>query len=266
MSRRLPCQQRQRVCTPKGWPEVIQGAQITRTARPWSEPLCEVMAVAYGQPEPFKQLLPWALGLERLGVAGFGWGIAWLDERGGVSTFKRPTRLAEDLPTARSLGDTRSRRFLVHLRRPSKLSTVQLADTQPFIQEGAFAFCHNGHLDRHWEHRERLQGRIQGQADSEIGFLVLEDLLKEGMPPEEALSEIHRRLAGEANLGFLPSEGPMLVYGGNARNALWRFRIGGAELAATGLHSDDESVFELLFGSATHRQRVLGVARIGESS
>lgn len=226
--------------------------------------MCEVLAVAWSRPESFERVLPWAVHLERLGVAGFGWGIAWLDERGSVSTFKRPTRLAEDLSTARGLRDIRSRRFLVHLRRPSRLSTVQLADTQPFAQEGAFAFCHNGHLDRHAEHRERLQGRIRGQADSEVGFLLLEDLLDEGMHPAGALAEVHRRLTGEANLGFLPSEGPLLVYGGNARNPLWRCRVDDAEVAVTGLHSDDESVFQLLFASATDRERVLGVRGIGE--
>ena len=44
--------------------------------------MCELMAVALERAEPFGTVLPWATEVERLGVAGFGWGVAWLDHIG----------------------------------------------------------------------------------------------------------------------------------------------------------------------------------------
>src|SRR2546430_11968109 len=109
--------------------------------------MCEVLAVAWPKPEPFGRVLPWALELERLGVAGFGWGVAWLDGDGIVRVHKRAGKLAEDPAGQAAVRDVASERFLVHLRRPSRLSTAQLSDTQPFVRDdGGFAFCHNGFL------------------------------------------------------------------------------------------------------------------------
>src|SRR5205814_7785674 len=123
--------------------------------------MCEVLAVSWDHPEPFRRILPWALGLERVGIAGYGWGVAWLDQAGAVRGYRRPTSLVEDPDGAEALAEVRSARFLVHLRRPTKLSTVQLADTQPFVHAetergpGTFAYCHNGSLQRHEELRPR---------------------------------------------------------------------------------------------------------------
>ena len=39
--------------------------------------MCELLAVATPQPIPFTDVLPWAAEVERLGVGGFGWGVAW---------------------------------------------------------------------------------------------------------------------------------------------------------------------------------------------
>ena len=68
--------------------------------------------------------------------------------------------------------------MLVHLRRPSRLSTLDLPDTQPFDDpRGRFAFSHNGDLRDYRGPRERYraQGRIFGRADSEVGERWLED-------------------------------------------------------------------------------------------
>ena len=230
--------------------------------------MCELMAVSWPQPEPFARVAPWALEFERLGVTGFGWGTAWLDEGGRVQAYRRPTTMAADDEGRERLADVASTRFLVHLRRPSRLSTTQLADTQPFTTEdGGFAFCHNGHFERHEDLRFRFAGRLRGLADSEVGFCLLEDQLAVGLnvpgAAGGALQEVYRQLGGRANLGYLGSDGELLVYGANTWNPLWQFGFQGASVAATGLHSDDRSLFDLLFDGANHAVRVNDVAVVG---
>jgi len=69
-------------------------------------------------------------------------------------------------------------RILVHLRRPSKLSTIGLADTQPFDDPaGRYAFSHNGDFERHTDLRAgfRADGRIHGRADTEVGARWLDE-------------------------------------------------------------------------------------------
>ncbi len=228
--------------------------------------MCELLAVAWEEPKAFDTVLPWARELERLGVAGFGWGVAWIDDEGRVQRYRNPLSLAEDAAGADRLRDVRSSRFLIHLRRPSKLSTVQEADSQPFLDPaGAFAFCHNGFFERAESLRERYAGRLQGQADSEVGFCVVQDRLREGTEPDTALRDTLEKLGGTGNLGYLGGTGELLVLAGHPHNALWRFRDpGGAEVAVTALHSADESVFDLLFPEATEREPVVrDLTRVG---
>ena len=155
-----------------------------------------------------------------------------------------------------------SDRFLVHLRRPSRLSTLDLADSQPFLDSadedgaGTFAFCHNGYLERHAELRPTFGTRLGGRADSEVGFEWFRDRLVDGLEPAEALADVHRTFGGTANLGFVDAGGRLLVYGGYPANPVWLFEYGGAAVAATALHSDDDSLFHLLFTDATERRRV----------
>jgi predicted glutamine amidotransferase len=219
--------------------------------------MCEVMAVAWQGAEDVTRILPWARELERLGVAGFGWGVAWL-EGGQVRGYRSPGSLAEDADGVGALSGITSTHFLVHLRRPNKLSTVQLADTQPFVEEGGrFAFCHNGSFERHDAFRPQFAGQLRGRADSEVGFRLFEELLSRGMEPQEALAQTHARLDGHANLGYLGSDGELLVYAANPLNRVWRFEVDGAKVAATSLHSQDSSLFDLLFPHAGRREEVV---------
>jgi hypothetical protein len=223
--------------------------------------MCEILALAVSEPRSFGDVLPWAAEVERLGIAGFGWGVAWT-EPGGVRRYRSSRSLAEDSPGRDAVAGVRSDRFLVHLRRPSKLSTVQLADSQPFLDAdeedgvGWMAFCHNGYLERHADLRSRYEARLRGGADSEVGFEYFRERLMGGEDPARALADVHRRLGGTANLGYLGSDGSLLVYGGYPGNPLWRFEHGGATVAATALHSDDDSLFDSLFMGATGRMRV----------
>lgn len=225
--------------------------------------MCELLAVGWPDPHPADEVVAWALQLERLGVAGFGWGVAWVPDDGAVRVVRRPTRMADDAEGRALLTGVASRRYLVHLRRPSRLSTLQEADTQPFRQaDGRFAFCHNGHLDRHAEYRGRFAGRLRGRADSEVGFALLSEALDGGAEPAAALAEVHERLEGNANFGLAMADGTLHTYGGHDGNRLWRFRTGSADVAATALHSDDESLFDLLFRGATDRAEIRGAAML----
>ena len=219
------------------------------------------MAVAWPNPRPFAEALPWALELERLGVAGFGWGVAWVDEAGCVRGYRHPGTLAADRQGRDHTGGIRSTRFLVHVRRPSKLSTAQLADTQPFVvEDGSFALCHNGYLEDHDRLRPAFRGRLEGGADSEVGFRLFQSFLDGGEAPATALARVHRDLGGRANFGYVGGDGELLVYQGHGGNPMWRFRLGDARVGATALHSDDRSLFALLFTGSTDEERVEGSA------
>jgi hypothetical protein len=238
------------------WPE--RRAPVAEETEP---AMCEVLAVAASEEILFDAVLPWARDLERLGVTGFGWGVAWA-VHGGVRRYRNASSLGEDAAGAGALTSVRSDRFLVHLRRPSRLSTVQLADSQPFLDAedengvGAFAFCHNGYLARHAEVRPRYESRLRGHADSEVGFEFLRQGIGGGTSPADGLAKVHQRFGGDANLGYLGADGTLLVYGGYPHNTAWRFEQDGLTIAATALHSEDESLFDLLFTKASHRTRI----------
>lgn len=212
--------------------------------------MCEILTVAWEQPQPLERALSWARDVERLGVAGFGWGVAWVKEDGRLEGYRTPTSLAEDPQGSSQLADEPSQRVLIHLRRPSRLSTVQLADTQPFLDpQKRYAFAHNGYLKRHAEYRPRYQEMLEGQADSEVGFRHFDNLLEQ-RSVSEALRDLHAELRGSANLAYLSSDGQLHVYGGHRANPFWTFRFEGATVSCTGLHSTDDSLFSLLFKEA----------------
>ncbi len=233
--------------------------------------MCEILSVMFPQPERFARVLPWALELERLGIAGFGWGVAWLGQ-GRVMGYRNPGSLSQDAPGQERLAEIQSRCFLVHLRRPSKLSTIEMADTQPFVQEdGRFALCHNGMFERHLEVRPAFETSLRGRADSEVGFRLLEEMLRH-RSPEVALPVLHHRLGGQANLAYLEADGRLLLYGGHANNMFWTCGIGDWWVATTALHSADRSVFEWVFPEARQCRRVdqevfcLGMTDAGQHS
>jgi predicted glutamine amidotransferase len=152
--------------------------------------------------------------------------------------------------------NVRSRRFLVHLRRPNKLSTIQYADTQPFFRGSDYAFCHNGFLDRAETLRPSYQDRLAGGADSEVGWCFLQDRLDDGADPLDALREVDETFGGKVNLGYLDRRGALAVYSHNLSNAMWRFTDRGADIVSTALHSDDDSVFTLVYPDSTDRRLV----------
>ena len=148
---------------------------------------------------------------------------------------------------------------LVHLRRPSKLSTLQLADTQPFFDPGArFAFSHNGDLRDVRDARRRFQaeGRIGGRADTEVGERWLEDAWDACLTPADALRSLHKTFGGEANLALIARDGSVVHYAGNTENPVFSFRLGRIGIVSTALYSIDRSLFHLAAPGASRRRLV----------
>ena len=219
--------------------------------------MCEILAIRWAQPRSFGEILPWAIELEKLGIAGFGWGAAWRTIEGHFEIYKSLGRLQDDTSGQEQLRDVHADRFLVHLRRPSMLSTVQEADTQPFLAaDGSFAFSHNGLLERSEDLRPRFAEHLQGAGDSEVAFQLLSRELLPALAPGEALADLHRQMGGEANLVYFPATGDPWIYGGHRTNPMWTFRIGDGHAAATALHSADDSLFRLIFAAAEERRPV----------
>lgn len=223
--------------------------------------MCEILAVRWPEPRPFSAIAGWAKAMEHYGSGRFGWGVAWLEDGGTgegtggrVRTHLSVGQLAADEAVARELGAVRSARFLVHLRRPTRLSTVQLPDTQPFVtSENDLAFCHNGLFRESETFRPGFAGRLTGAADSEIGFCMLQDIVGEGVPICDALAIVHSKLGGNANLATLASDGVIALFSRHETNRFWTFRADDGQVAATELHSPDDSLFDLIFPQAAGR-------------
>jgi hypothetical protein len=223
--------------------------------------MCEQLVARSAEPFRLDALWPLVERLERYGLAGFGWGAAWRTAEGTIARH-RDTRAFRDDPARDEVGAHETTSLLVHLRRPSKLSTLQLADTQPFVDPaGRFAFGHNGELARWYGARNayREQGRIEGRADSEVGHRWLEDRWTgDGMAVPGLLASLHDGFGGVANLAILEVDGACHHYAGNPENPVFTFRLGGIGIASTALYSIDRSLFRLAAPGATNR----GVARL----
>jgi predicted glutamine amidotransferase len=222
--------------------------------------MCEILAVKWPEPRPFSAVAQWARAMEHYGSGRFGWGVAWLDEGaageagGRVRVHVDTGQMAADGAVAGQLGAVQSSRFLVHFRRPTLLSTIQLADTQPFVMEdNDLAFCHNGLFAEHAAFRPAYAGRLKGAADSQIGFCMLQDMAAEGIPVCDALAIVHAKLGGNANLATLDAQGQIALFSRHETNRFWTFRAGEAQVAATELHSPDDSLFTLIFPQAAGR-------------
>ena len=220
--------------------------------------MCEHYVARSSSPFRLDELWPFTERLERFGMAGFGWGAAWLTGAGRLDSH-RDTRAFRDDPGRATVGAAETTSLLVHLRRPSKLSTLQLADTQPFDDPaGRFAFSHNGDLRRIHDHRRRYQaaGRIAGRADTEVGARWLEDAWDTCPSPADALRALHATFDGQANLAVLAGDGTAVHYAGNSENPVFSFRLGRIGVVSTGLYSIDRSLFQLAAPGATERRVV----------
>ena len=220
--------------------------------------MCEQFVARAAEPFRLDELWPYAERLERYGIAGFGWGASWGDAAGAIRSY-RHTQAFRDDPDRARLGAVETTSVLVHLRRPSRLSTLQLPDAQPFDDPaGRFAFSHNGDLRDYRAARDRYrrQGRIHGRADSEVGQRWLEDAWSDDEPVAHLLAALHDGFGGEANLAVLAGGGTPYHYAGNPENPVFTFRFGRIGLASTALYSIDRSLFRFAARGATDRALV----------
>jgi Glutamine amidotransferase domain len=220
--------------------------------------MCEHFIARSARPFAIAELLPFAEKLERFGLAGFGWGAAWLASDGRLATH-RDIRAFRDDPGRDAVGANETTSLLVHLRRPSRLSTLGLADTQPFLDPaGRFAFSHNGDLRDFapWRRRYQAAGRIAGRADTEVGARWLEDAWDPAEPASHLLGTLHDTFGGQSNLAILAADGTPHHYAGNRENPVFTFRLGEIRVASTGIYSLDRSLFRFVCPAATERRLV----------
>ncbi len=220
--------------------------------------MCEHYVARAADPFRLDELWPFTERLERYGIAGFSWGAAWIASDGGIESHRDTCAFLDD-PARGRIGAVETTAALVHLRRPSKLSTLGLADTQPFDDpSGRFSFSHNGDFRKvgAWRARYRAAGRIHGRADTEVGARWLEDAWDGGIGPITVLSTLHETFGGQANLSLLTADGGVRAYAGNTENPVFTFRLGRIGLASTGIYSLDRSIFRFAAPDATERKLV----------
>ena len=220
--------------------------------------MCEHYVARADEPFRLDELWPFTERLERFGIAGFGWGAAWLSSEGRIESH-RDTRAFGDDPERERIGAVETTAALVHLRRPSKLSTLGLADTQPFDDPaGRFSFSHNGDFRsvRMWRARFGAAGRIHGRADTEVGARWLEDAWDGRTAPSDLLARLHETFPGQANLAVITADGTLSAYAGNTENPVFTFRLGRIGLACTGIYSLDRSLFRFVATGATERRLI----------
>lgn len=217
--------------------------------------MCEQFVARSERPFRVADLWSFTERLERYGIAGFGWGAAWIAPDGTLGVHRDLGTFRDD-PTRERIGALETTSLLVHLRRPSRLSTLTEADTQPFVDPGGrFALSHNGDLREHrrLRGRYRAQGRIHGRADSEVAARWLEDEWRPGERPAHLLGALHDAVGGEANFAILLPDGSVHHYAGNAENPVFGFRLGAVEVLSTALYSIDRSLFRLACPEARER-------------
>ena len=220
--------------------------------------MCEQFVARSSEPFRLDELWPFTAALERFGITGFGWGAAWVGRDGRLDEYRDVRPFRED-PGSDAVGAIETTAALVHLRRPSRLSTLTLADTQPFLDPaGRFAFSHNGDLRNYRDLRTRYQaeGRILGRADTEVGQRWLEDNWDVEVRPTRLLCRLHEQFGGVANMAVLEPGGATHAYAGNPENPVFTCRLGRIGIVSTGIYSLDRSLFQLVAPSATRRRLV----------
>lgn len=220
--------------------------------------MCEHFIVRASEPFRLDEMWPFAEKLERYGIAGFGWGAAWLGADGRLGSY-RDVRAFRDDPGRDTVGAQETTAALVHLRRPTRLSTLSLADTQPFPDPaGRFVFSHNGDLRDYRSMRDtyRSQGRISGRADTEVGARWLEDAWRADDDAGPQLAALHDRFGGQANFALIVDDGGTHHYAGNAENRVFAFRMGRFGIVSTGIYSLDRSLFRFVVPGAEARRLI----------
>src|SRR5258707_12563359 len=92
--------------------------------------MCEHYVARASEPFRLDELWPFTDRLERYGIAGFGWGAAWLTAEGRLASY-RDLRAFRDDPGREALGATETIAALANLRGPRSPPTPAMADPRP---------------------------------------------------------------------------------------------------------------------------------------
>ena len=221
--------------------------------------MCEQYVACADAPFRIDTLWPFTERLERNGIASYGWGATWLGSDAKLHSYRDVGTFVEDADGREEVGAQTTRALLVHLRRPSKLSTIGPADTQPFDDPaGRYSFSHNGEFRHEGRFRKRYRdaGRLHGRADTEVGARWLEDEWDVTGDVPGLLTRLHQAFEGDANLAVLTKDGAAYHYAGNSQNPVFTFELGPIRIASTGIHSLDRSVFKYVVPEAKNRKLV----------
>ena len=223
--------------------------------------MCEQFVARAAEPFRLDELWPFAEQLERYGLAGFGWGAAWLTPTAGSAAIATSARSATT-PAATASAPSRRPSVLVHLRRPSRLSTLSLPDTQPFADPaGPLRVQPQRRLARLPRAPRRRTGRRAGSTagrtprSASAGSRTRWD---DGSPSTAPLlATLHERFGGQANLADArPPTAPPSTTPATPRTRCSRFRLGRIGVVSTGLYSLDRSLFRFAAPGATDRRLV----------
>ena len=221
--------------------------------------MCEQYVARAAEPFRIDELWPFTEGSSGTGIAGFGWGATWLDADGALRSHRDIGAFRDDPAREARRASETTRALLVHLRRPSKFSTIGMPDTQPFDDPAGAtrsATTATSRTTRRFAKAYREAGRIKGKADTEVGARWLEDDWTRPTSVPAILGELHDTFGGHANLAVLTRAGEAHHYAGNDENPVFTFDLGRIRLASTGMYSLDRSVFKYVVPEATNRRLV----------
>ena len=192
--------------------------------------MCEHFVARAAEPFRLDELWPFTERLERFGLAGLRLGRRLARPRTAGSGPTATSGPSATTPVASAVGAAETTAALVHLRRPSRLSTLTLADTQPFDDPaGRFAFSHNGDLRDYRALRDGVPragphprpGRHRGRRALARGRLAPG---RAGRGPPARPPRPVRR-AGQPRDADR-RDGSAYHYAGNGENPVFTFRLG----------------------------------------
>jgi glutamine amidotransferase len=140
-----------------------------------------------------------------------GWGIAFHTQDGDVQEHRSARALTEHAEGQRLLRETKTDRYIVHVRQKTPGSATDASNSAPF-SDGSRFFTHNGFVaDFRTGVREQLLTKVSsarsagitGDTDSEVLFALVLDRLDAGAAPSEAIgvvAEVAERYGGRYNV------------------------------------------------------------------
>ena len=185
-----------------------------------------------------------------------GFGVGWFDD----ATSPSPSVHREVTPLWEATGfaqDAKARRVqncIAAVRNASPGSPIEVSGNSPFRSD-RYLFTHNGYLDGFRTGlREKLRGTlteereagIEGDADSEVVFAMILDLLDDGASMAEAVGAVTAELRDltTGKFNFMLGDGTSIVATRDG-NSLFSLITDQAQIIASEPFDDDERWTEL---------------------